>query len=381
MFVVRVSAAWVAALLVAPFAAAQEADAEPPPILHAIPADAVGGMTLDVERLRGDPLFERTVAPLLADGGPFAVALGELGLSFADVRAVAAFVPPAPPPDPEERYPSRDPVGEPLFLVRVAGPVVVPEKLAERGVARALPDGRTLALAIGRRGGETLAALGEPQAPAAGSAAALAEELGTESPAALLLFGDVTAIRSAMLRELDFAARREDEWIPAFGFARPAVTDADAYALAADLSGGALSARLVAAAPDPAAAERLRQTAGAAVVVARNVLNGLPAAMLRREPEEAAVVALVAAALRKILATVEVTGETGDGMSVRVGVSATVDAETTAVGADLLVAAVRAEFGPRESDRRPPRVREFRNAPEALEEPDALNEPDALEER
>ncbi|QDT15111.1 hypothetical protein [Alienimonas californiensis] len=372
MFDLRFAATCVAALSAAPLAVAQTATpgTEPPPILHAIPADAVGGVTLDVERLRGEPVFARTVAPLLGEGGPFAVALGELGLAFEDVRAVAAFVPPA---DPEEPYPSRDPVGEPLFLVRVNGPVVVPEALAERGVAKVLPDGRTLALAIGRRGGETLAALGAPQAPAAGSAAALAEELAHAAPAGLLAFGDVTAVRSALLTELDFAVRREDEWIPAFGFAHPAITSADALALAVELREGVLAVRLVAAAPDAASADRLRRTAEAAVIVAGNVLNGLPGAMLRREPEQAALVALAANALRRTLASVAVTGEGPVDAPPRAAVAATVDAETTAAAAALLIAALREEFGPRPAGRSP-RVREI-GAPEARDASEKSAEP------
>ena len=361
----RFAAAWAVALSVVPFASApasaQEA-AGPPPLLHLIPADAVGGMTLDVARLRADPLFARTAGPLFEPRGPLAEPLEALGLSFEEIDGVAAFLPPAPAPDPNDRYRYRDPVGEPVVFLRTAEPVSVPEELVERGAAKALADGRTLALALSRRGAETLAGLGESRAPAEGSAAALAEALAGEGPAALVMFGDVTAVRSAMMKELDFAARQEEEWIPAFGLARPAITEANAYALTADLKEGALSAKLVALAPNADAAGRLRRTADAAVTIAENVLNGLPGAMLRREPGDAAIVTLVATALRGVLSSVEVTDESVDGAA-RVIVTARADAGVTAAGANLLVAAVREEFAPRRYGRPAP----FKPAREAYD--------------
>ena len=366
---------WVAALCLAPLAAAQEPAAGPPPLAHLIPADAVGGMTLDVGRLRADPVFARAAAPLFGRRGPLSEPLEELGLSFEEVEAVAAYLPPAPPADPDDRFPSREPFGQPVIFVRAAGPVAVPERLADRGTARALPDGRTLAVALGRRGGDALADLGEPIAPADGSAAAAAEALAADGPAALTAFGDVTAVRAAMLHELDFAARREDEWALAFGLARPAVTDATGYALAADLTDGALTARLVALCPDAAAAGRLRRTAEAAVTIAGNVAEGLPGAMLRREPDDAAVVLLVANAARGVLDSVAVRGGDADGAdAARVVVEATADAAVTAAAADLLAGAAREEFGRRPRRPLPGETRRIDRALETAEE--ALDDAD-----
>ncbi|NNJ27129.1 hypothetical protein [Alienimonas chondri] len=375
-------AAWAALLVVVPLASAQKriTVTRAAPLLHLIPADAVGGMTVDASRVRTDRLFRRSFAPLLAAGEPMAEPLDELGLRIDQVEGVAIFLPPAPAPDPEDRYPRREPFGEPIFLFRATEPFEGPARLIERGIAQMLPDGRTLAISDGRGNAGALEALGAANAPAAGSAAALAEKLGEQAPAALLAFGDVTIVRGMMLRELDFAARQEDEWIPAFGLLRPAIAEADAYAVAVDLQDGALSARLVAASPGAEAAGRLKRTAEAAVTLAENVLNGLPAAMMRRDPGEAAIVTLVANALRKVAASIEVgadvvgAGPDGNGGAARVTVSVTADAEVTAAGANLMVAVFNEEFRRGRDYPRPVREVEVQDAEEAADAEDMIRE-------
>ncbi len=362
-----------AALLVAPRAIAAE-PAEPPALLRLMPADAVAGVTVDVARLRAEPLFAEQFAPLFEPRGPFAEPLDALGLRLDQIEAVAAYLPPAPAPNPDDPYPSREPFGAPLVLVRTVGAATAPQRSARQEPVRALPDGRTLALAGSRRSAAALAALGEATAPADGSAAALAEELTDAAPAVLAAFGDVTAVRSAMLAELDFSARREDDWIPAFGFARPGVVDANAYGFAMDLRDGVLNVRLLARAPNDAAADRLVRTAEAAVTIAANVANGLPSAILRRDPGEAAIVSLVAGAARKALASVEVTtvdgaggGTEPDGAAPRVHVAATADAEVTRAIALLTVGAIREEFD-RDRRGRTEEMEDFEDSAEEIAE-------------
>ena len=369
--------AFAAVLLVAgPLAAGPPGDGEPaaggpPDLLRLIPADAVQGAVIDVDRLRGEPPADRLLEPPGGPGGLFAGPLGALGLEFAQVAAVAVFLPPAEPENPD---PYGSPVGDPVVLIRCRAAVTAPAGAVARGLVRPLPDGRTLAVAGGPRALAAVAALGGAAEPAAGSPAGLLEEVAAERSAgeraadgrapAVRAFWDVTAMRGVLLDGFDQASHREEEWLPAYGLARPAVVHADAYALAADLAGGQLSATLTADAPDAAAAGRLRRTADAAATLGENLLDALPGVMLRRDPGRAAAVVPLAVGLRAALGAREVTRE-----GTRVRVAARADPDVTAAAADLLAGALAAGVRPR-----PPAVREGRFPGEDVLEPAGIIE-------
>ncbi|MEM9702774.1 MAG: hypothetical protein AAF907_10070, partial [Planctomycetota bacterium] len=323
------------------WAGAQE---ELAPVSHLIPADAIGAMTLDATRVKADPLFQQSFGPLLQPDKPMAEPLEILGLSLENLEAMAIYLPPAPEPDPEDRYPRREPFGEPIFLFRGAEAFTPAERLLNSGVARMLPDGRTVAVSDDRDNAEAMEKLGEAAAPKPGSAAALAEALTREAPAALTMYGDVTAIRTSLLTELDRAVRDEEAWIPVFGMIRPAIVNADSYTLAIDLMDGTLSARLLAGCPSDAAAERLEKTANAGLTVLENILNGLPGAVMRRDPGEAALVTLIANAARKVTAAAEIARKPyGDGGFVTITASA--DGEITGLMTNMMAGLMEAEMG------------------------------------
>ena len=359
--------------------------AEPPPLVDLVPDGAVGAVVVDVAALRTDPRAAELIALVAGPGGPLDSLARRLDLDPAGVDGVALFLTPNPPPAPGERkglgIRRRSAFDEPVMLLRTAGPApAVPDRGPAADRVKALPDGRTLAV-TDRPGSPAFLNLGgtDPAPPAAGSALAAALKHAAAGPAPqLVMVGDVAAVRVEALPDVDRAVRDEDAWVPVFGLVRPAFVDADRLTLTATLAGGGLSARLVADAPDPAAADRLARTAEAAVTIGRNLLNGLPPALMRRRPEAAAAMGLAAGLLRPTLAGAEVTIEPADGDggadadadARRVTVTMSADPAATAAAAELLTGLLRAEVGRRGrfGAARGIRVEEVDDAVEELQE-------------
>ena len=331
--------------------------ADPPPLVDLIPDGAVGAVVVDVAALRTDPRAAELIALVAGPGGPFESLTRRLDLDPAGVDGVALFLTPDPPPAPGERkgpgIRRRSAFDEPVMLLRTAGPApAVPGSGPAADRVKALPDGRTLAV-TDRPGSPAFRAVGttDPAPPAAGSALAAALNAAAGPAPQLILVGDVAAVRVEALPDLDREVRNENAWVPVFGLVRPAFADADRMTLAVTLADGGLSARLVADAPDAGAADRLARTAEAAVTIGRNLLNGLPPAMMRRRPEEAAMMGLAANLLRPSFVGAEVAVEPADGTGEpdarRVTVTMSADPAATAAAAELLTARLREEVGRR----------------------------------
>ncbi len=365
-----------------------EETADPPALLRLLPADALFAGVVDAERVLADPLLDR-LAPVLTDrGGLFARPAERMGLSMEDLAAAAMFVPQLDSEADANRR-RRGPE-QPVFLFRTVGPAALPAGLSDTGHLRLLPDGRTLVLCDDPRS----AAVAElfameraddvPAAPPANSAAALAiataaaltggatgdatdgagttDGAGAGGPAALV-YGDLRRLREEIVTGIDRSVRNEDEWLPIFGLVRPAVVNADVFALTANLEAGALSVRLTARARNRDAAGRLERTAAAAITLGENLAEGLPAAMLRNNPGLGTMVVPVAAAARRLLGNAAVArngdgqhdgpndgvqnddGQNGGGQNggggTRVTVTTNLDAATLTSMADLAAAFLR----------------------------------------